>query len=136
MRHRGAMLFELLVATVVLGTALTISAQLSGLSHSQQRSAERRALALDEAANLLERIAALPADEVTAERFAEWQLSDSVEQTLRDARLTIDVNDEPGDLPSRRVSLEIRWRNRAGQNDAPVRLTSWVYPSKPTEVSP
>lgn len=136
MRHRGAMLFELLVATVVLGTALTISAKLAGFSHAQYRSDAHRALALDEAANLMERIAALPADEITAERVAEFQLSESVTKALRDARLTIDVHDEPGDLPTRRVSLAIRWRNRGGQDDAPVRLTTWMFSTSTEEVSP
>lgn len=134
-RRRGAILVEALVATALLGTALTITAQLSGLARAQQRSAERRAVAIAEAANLMERAAALPADKVTAEAAAEWKLSSTAVEALPEARLAVEVRDEPGGLPSRRLSIEIRWRQRAGNDEAPVRLTTWVYPmaKPPTE---
>ncbi|MBX3411702.1 MAG: hypothetical protein KF708_03200 [Pirellulales bacterium] len=137
---RGAMLFEALVSTAVLGTALAITAQLSGLAHVQQRSAERRGVALAEAANLMERAAALPADQIAPEFVTEWKLSDIAVSRLPEARLAVSVVDEPGEVSARRLSVEIRWRNRAGQDDAPVRLTSWFYPTTggaaATETSP
>jgi len=144
-RRGGAILVEALVATALLGTALTITAQLSGLARAQHRSAERRAAAIAEAANLMERAAALPADQVTDETLAAWKLSSTAVAALPEARLAVDVRDEPGDLPARCLSIEIRWRQRAGNEEAPVRLTTWVYPttkpsteetSAPEEVTP
>jgi Tfp pilus assembly protein PilV len=130
-KRQGAMLLEALVATALLGTALTISAQLSGLARAQHRNTERRAVAIAEVANLMERAAALPVDQITPEQVATWKLSAAATSSLPEARLAAEVRDEAGEFPARRLSIEIRWCHRAGQDESPVRLSTWLYPPPP-----
>jgi Tfp pilus assembly protein PilV len=124
---RGFTLVEATAAGVMLAAALVITAQLMTLSAAQTREVERRQLAGQQAANLLERLTATPWDELTAELAARQQLSADAQSRLPGVNLTVTVDAGDEQPASKRITVEIRWRNRAGEFTAPVSLSSWVF---------
>ena len=67
-RRRGAFAaIELTVATILLVVAMTLAVQALGWVAAERRATERRAAAVREAANLMERLTARPFDQITPE---------------------------------------------------------------------
>lgn len=128
-RRRGMTLVELTIAAVLLGVAMTATVQILGWVAAERRSLERRQCAAQEAANLMERLAARPWNRLSPAEVRDVALSEPARRLLPGAELTVAV-DEPsrtGPVASKRIALRIRWRNRAGGWDAPVRLSSWTF---------
>jgi len=121
------MLLETTVAMVILLVAMIAVAQTVATVAMQRRIAEQRALATQEAANLMERIYSLPWGEATEEKISELQLSETCRQRLPDARLGVVVESTDDPVPGREIRIEIDWRDRAGKRGAPIRLTAWKY---------
>jgi prepilin-type N-terminal cleavage/methylation domain-containing protein len=126
-RRRGFTLFEVAMAALMLGIAMTVTVQLAGWVAAERRSAGRRGRAVQEAANVMERLAALPWDRLTPETAADASLSPAARQALPGGELKADVAAHDEDGGSRRIRVQVRWRDRSGKFEAPVRLTSWVY---------
>ncbi len=118
---------ECLVALVLLGAAAALMAQLVAAVGVQRRVADQHALALQETANLLERLFALPYAELTTQRAAEFQLSEAAQQRLPDARLQIDVNSTAGPPAAKEIRISLRWLDRSGRHGAPAELTAWRH---------
>src|SRR5688500_7371071 len=68
--HRGVTLLETVAATAVLAACALLVAQALDRIAVQRRTAERRELALLEAANLMERLTLSPWDELSEERLS------------------------------------------------------------------
>ncbi len=121
-------LVEVAVAIVLVGVMGSVILESQGpRSRLQQRAIQSRELAIAEAGNLMERLTSLPWNDLTAEKLAALNPSESFHQAIPGAKLHATI--EPsGDQPeSRRIHLEINWSDPAGQPVRPVRLTSWVY---------
>jgi hypothetical protein len=127
--RRGYLLVELSMATMLLAVAMVLTVQLLGWTASERRAVERHERAVQEAANLMERLTALPWDRATPEAAAAVQLSPSSRQALPGCELTASVVSLGTDPPAKRIRVLIRWRNRSGVFEAPVRLTAWIYRS-------
>jgi Tfp pilus assembly protein PilV len=132
MRRRGVSILELSVAIILAGVLLTGIGQLLAVVAAQQREGERRLAAMHEAANQMERLAAIPWAELTAEAAAELQLSEEAAAALPggtlEARVTdLEASDEEYAPAGRRVEVAISWRNPAGREVDPVRLVAWRY---------
>jgi len=117
------MTVSLIVLTVLIG--VTTQALLT-ISH-QRRAIQRRQLALQDAANLMEEIMVLPWDDAEKERIRNFQLSDQTNDALPSATLEFDIVDEAAQPRAKRVTITISWLNRAGQIAKPVKLTAWKY---------
>ncbi len=126
--RRGSLLLEMSIAAAMLSVAMAMTVKVLGYSGQQRRSAEQRQRALLEAGNLMERITAMPFDEVTAERVRRLSIARTVAESLPGAELAVEVKEErPGpDRSSRRVAVRLRWKGRSGEWEAPVRLTTWI----------
>jgi type II secretory pathway pseudopilin PulG len=126
-RRAGFSLIELTIAGGLLIVAMTVTAQVVGWVARERLAVERRERALLEAENLMERALALPWDGLTTESAGRLAVSESTARFLR--RPTLDVTITPfDDAPARkRVSISLRWLDRAGQPEAPVRLVAWVH---------
>jgi Tfp pilus assembly protein PilV len=126
-RRRGFTVFELGMAVMLLAVAMSVAVQVLGAVAQQRRAVQRRELAVQEVANLMERLTARPWERL-ADDAGQARLSDAAERSLPGAELKVAV--EPADAPivGKRVSIRLHWKNRAGEFDAPVRLTTWVYP--------
>ncbi len=126
-RRRGFTIIEIVASVVMLATAMTLTVQLLGGLAAERRAAERRLCAVQEAANLMERVAARPWGEVTPESLRSVSLSPRALQALPGAELAATVDDASAGRGEKRIRLRLRWRDRAGNWTAPVRLTAWIY---------
>jgi type II secretory pathway pseudopilin PulG len=126
-RRSGLTLIETLAAVVVLSAAVVAVAQTVAATARQRELAERRAIALQEAANVLERLQRLTYDEVTAEHVAPWRLSPEAKQRLPDGRLHVTIQPGGEGPAGKRLSAEVDWREADGGRSRPVRLTAWRY---------
>ena len=122
------MLVELTISAAMLAVAMTLTVQMLGLAARQRRESDHRQRATLEAANLMERLAAGPFDEITPERARGLSRSTAAPAGLTGAEWTVEVKDEaPGPGRSaRRIAVRLRWKGRSGEWEAPVRLTTWV----------
>ncbi len=127
MRRRGFVILEVIVACGLLAVLLTMSVQVLSLMAVERRHVERRAIALVEAANIVERMSTMPYEDIDEARLADVGLSPDVCQLLPDGRASLAVEDESGEVPGKRVRVEIVWTGAAGHPESPVRLTHWVW---------
>ncbi len=121
------------MGTVMVMIAMSLTVQVLGYVGSQRRVVEHRQRAVQEAANVLERITAHPYDEITAERARQLVLAPSARQALPGAELSVTVAEEvpgPG-RAAKRIAVRLRWHGRSGEWESPVRLTTWVERRRP-----
>jgi Tfp pilus assembly protein PilV len=124
----GFTIIEIVMATLALGIAMTLTVQILGWVARERRSVDRRAFAVQEAANAMERLAARPWEKLTPAAARAYALSPAALESLPGAELSVTVTDEVQKPPLKRVGVQLSWRNRAGGREAPVRLTAWVSP--------
>jgi hypothetical protein len=126
-RRRGFGLIEMAISGLLIAAAMAVTVQVVGRVATDRRSVARRERAVVEASNLMERIAARPFDQITAESLAALGLPEAARASLPGSTLDVKVADSP-DAPARkRITVEIRWRDRSGQAESPVRLVAWSY---------
>jgi prepilin-type N-terminal cleavage/methylation domain-containing protein len=128
--RRGFTLIEVTITVVLLAAAMTAIVQVLGWVAAERRAIERRQWAVEEAANLMERVTAAPFDEITAESARAVTLSAPVREKLPGPELTVNVSAPEAAHGGKRVAIGIRWRGRGGTWEAPVRLTAWIYPGR------
>jgi hypothetical protein len=131
--RRGVILVEVVVGCALAALLLALCVQMLSLTAFERRDVEQRSIALEQAANLIERVAAMPYDQITPEKLAELKLPPEVEPILPGGAAKWFVTDETGDLPAKRVRVEIAWRG--GRPQRPAKLTTWVYP-QPSGAAP
>jgi hypothetical protein len=123
-----------IIALLILGVAVTSLAKLLSAAAAQRRASEQRRLALQEVANLAERIALIPYGEVSTENLAALKPSGELLAAVPLARLTATQSPQAGPPEHKRVRLEVLWTDAAGQPVDPVGLTLWKHP--PAEATP
>jgi Tfp pilus assembly protein PilV len=128
--RRGFTLLEVTLAGLLLVVLMAITVQMLGWVVSERRAAERRQWAIQEAANVMERLVVQPWDELTSDVEEAIDLSPQASAVLPDAELQVTVAAEPDQPDAKRLSVAVRWRPRPDQAAVQVRLTSWVYPRK------
>lgn len=126
-RRAAFSIAECLVALVLLGAATALLAQFVAAAGTQRRVAEQHALALQETANLMERLFAISFVELTAERARELSLSEAARQQLPGARLEIAVHAADGEPAAKEVRISIRWLDRSRGPEAAADLTAWRH---------
>jgi hypothetical protein len=126
-RRPGFGLIEMAVTGALIAVAMTVTVQVVGYVALERRAVERRERAILEANNLLERLVSRPWDELTPGSAKEARVSSTTSSFLRSPKLDVEVIPSD-DAPARKkVSVEIRWLDRSGRPESPVRLVSWVY---------
>lgn len=118
---------------VMLMIAMALTVKVLGWAGAERRAWDRRQWAAQEASNLMEEATSRPFEAVTASALKSLQLSPQARALLPAAELASEVaeNDPAGGPGSKRVAIRLRWHNRSGEWDAPVRLTSWIYRGRP-----
>ena len=81
MKRRGVLLIEVIAACGLTAVLLALCVQMLSLTALERRHIERRAIALQEAANLIERASAMPFDELSDAKLAELTISPEVGKT-------------------------------------------------------
>ena len=129
--RRGSLLLETAMSALMLMLAMTIVVQVVASVANARRAWDRRMIAANEVANQIERLSARSFDDLPAGKVEGLSLS-SEARTLPDAELKAEVvADDPAAGPaSKRISVQLRWRNSAGDWTSPVRLTTWVHRRK------
>jgi prepilin-type N-terminal cleavage/methylation domain-containing protein len=125
--HRGFTIVEMMAASALTAVLVTLCVQMLATTTLQRRAAERRTIALAEAANVTESLGSLTWEEITPERVAQYRLSEPAQQILGGGALKIVLEPSISGPPAKLVRVEITWPNAAGGNDAAVRLSSWVF---------
>ncbi len=133
--HRGFTIVEMMAASAMTAVLVTMCVQMLSLTAVQRRAAERRTIALEEAANLTESLSSLTWDEITPERIAQYRLSQPAQQVLGNGVLKIALEPSTSGPLAKLVRVEITWPNGASGGDAAVRLSSWIF-SRGKAVSP
>ena len=124
-RPRGYAILEIIGGVIVLGMALAVTVRLIGWVAAERRAAERRRWATLEAANVMERLAGRPWDDLTARSVAAEALGPTARDLLPGGRLGVRLTEADG---LKRITIEVHWRGRSGTDETPVRLTAWVGP--------
>lgn len=122
--RRGFTLLEMAVGALLLGMVMALTVQILAWSASERRVSERRQRALHEASNLIERLATLPSSELNPATLRAAKLSDQTRQALPNGELKVALDEGPEGL--KRLTVEIHYRDRAGEPVAPVRLTAFL----------
>ena len=126
-RRRAFTMVEVAITSLLLMIAMTVTLQVLGWVAAERRAVDRRQCAIRESANIMERLAARPWEELTAGALKDVKLSEPATRTLPGAELSVAAVDKTDSGGSKRLSLRLRWRNRAGGWEAPVRLSAWTY---------
>ena len=125
--RQGVSLVELAAAGVLLAAILAICAQFFRAAATQRRGLEARRIAMQEVANVMERLCGRPWAEVTPEGAGPIELSEEAKETLPGGKVEIDV-DQLGDDPSaKRVTVLLQWQPQPHQPARTVRLVAWKY---------
>jgi type II secretory pathway pseudopilin PulG len=126
-RRAGFTLIEVAGATVLLATAMVIAVQVLSLSTAQARDAERRQLAVQVAANIMERLTSAPWETLDADLAAAQTLPDESVSRLPSGELKVTIAADTGQPRAKRITVNIQYKNRAGEFLTPVRLTAWSF---------
>lgn len=126
-RRRGFTLLEMFVAGALLVTLLMVCVQMLQATASQHRETRRHQAAVQAAANVMERLMARSYDGLTSEAVADTPLSAEVLQVLPDAKLEILVVPQTEPVDAKRVTVLVRWPDRAGRPEQTVRLAAWKH---------
>jgi hypothetical protein len=128
-RHRraGWLALEAVMSSLLAASALALGIHAAVLTGAERMESHRRHHARLEASNALEIMASLPWERITDATAATVHLSDGLKPSLPGGQLSIEIEDEPGTPPARRITAAVSWRGRSGQETGPVRLTTWVY---------
>ena len=127
LRRRGFTLLELVTALVLIGVLMATVVPLMAWTGAIRISNDHRELAVQETANLLERLTTQDWDRITQASADQLQLSEQVISSLPAASLTVEVVPAEIDLPAKRVTVELNWNNREGDSVTPARLMTVVY---------
>jgi hypothetical protein len=127
MKRRGMTLMETSVAGALLLIFMAVGVRFMAVSIAQRQALDQRQTALQEAANIMEKLSALSWSDLTAEAAAKISLTAETKAILPEGELKIDVTDEAGKPVGKHIIVTIRWRDNSGEWTDPVRLAAWRY---------
>ncbi len=132
-QRRGSLLAEVAMSSVLLMIAMTLTVKVLSWVGAERRASDRRQWATQEVSNLMEQATSRPFEDVTVTSLRNLKISPQARALLPDAELTAEVaeNDHAGGPGSKRLAMRLKWHNRSGEWDAPVRLTAWIYRGRP-----
>lgn len=118
---------EIAAAGIVLAAMLTVCLQFLRATTGQRRGLQARRTAIQEAANVLERLCARPWDELTPEAAGQVQRSEEARRALPDGELQVEVTPTDREPDAKRIAVVVRWPGGPEQPDRSVRLVAWKY---------
>lgn len=130
--RRGAVVMEVTMALLVCATVVIVIAQTVSMVARQRALAQRRHLASQEAANVMEKIAAIQWESLTQENVDSIQLSDRVEARVPDAKLTVRLSDD-GSTEAIKIRVSIACVSPFGSAGPAAELVAWRYPESETQ---
>jgi hypothetical protein len=127
------MLAEVAMSGAMLVIAMTLTMKVLGWVGTERRAWDHRQWAVQEAANVMERVTSRSYASLTPDSVRALALSPQAKALLPESELKVEVGDKRSaeGIGSKRIALHLRWRNRFGEWDAPVRLVAWIYDRRP-----
>ena len=127
MIRRGMTLMEVVVAGVLLFALMATCVRYFVVTRMQERALDQRQAALQEAANVMERLMPRPFNELTPESVSHISLSRETQRILPRGELKIELRGEDAKPPAMRIMVTIRWQDQNNEWTRPVRLAAWRY---------
>jgi prepilin-type N-terminal cleavage/methylation domain-containing protein len=127
MKHRGFTLFEVSVAIILLGVLTALCLQFFSGVTGQQKDQNAELTATEEAANLMERLAAVAWDDLSKQTGEKFQLSPQALKMLPEPRVEVKVDEATGTPPARRIAVAVAWRPLPGGPERKARVVAWRY---------
>lgn len=127
-KRRAYLLIETVMAGLLVALGMAMTLKLLAWTVAERRISERRGWATQEAANVMERLTAMPfnrLDAATARKDAK--LSAGAATVLPGGKIEAEVHDEP---PMKRIDISVTWQGSGGRLELPMKLTSWVAPKE------
>jgi hypothetical protein len=87
-------------------------------------------IAVEEAANLTERLMARSFGQLTPEAVESIELSATARNALPSASLRVEVLSTDAAPAAKRITVEIAWGTAAVGGTAPIRVVAWKYSSE------
>ncbi len=125
--RRGFTVCEVAVAAAILTTLAVVCAQMLAASAQQNRMLQDRRAAMNEAANVMERLFVQSWDQLTPEAAARATLGDEFRQALPGGRLSVEVNIAANPPRAKQIVVRIEWMDAPGRPPYSVRLSAWKY---------
>ena len=122
------------MSSVLLMIAMALTVKVLGWVGVERRAWDRRQWAAQEVSNLMEQATSRPFEDVTTtslKGLADLSPGSSLAPGTPSWRPRLRRTTTAGGPGSKRVAIRLRWHNRSGEWDAPVRLTSWIYRGRP-----
>ncbi len=126
-RRPGFGLIEMAVTGVLIAAAMAATLHVVGWVALERRAVERRQRAVLEASNLMERITARPWESLSTEALGSIRMAEASAALLPGSTLGIQVESIENTPLRKRITVEIRWLDRSGRPEAPVRFVAWAY---------
>lgn len=125
--RRGSLILEVVMASVILGTLLVLSVNVLTWTLRERASGDRRAMALQEAANVLEETTNLDWAAITEERLAEFQLSPEFVTASPASRLRVSLRQPADDPTAKQITVVVESPTVDDAWEPLARLTAWSY---------
>ena len=127
----GFTIVEMIGTCLLLGILFSMTIPMLLLVAHERRSTEQRQFALQHAANLLENASARGWLELPVGSLPLPAADSELQEILPGLeRSLVVVEHHEGEVHSRQVTASIRWQSRSGNLVAPLRLSTWVHPTK------
>ena len=129
-QRRGFTIVEMLGTCLLLAVLFGMTVPMLLLVAQERRSTEQRQFALQHAANLLEHAIAMEPSEWKEGELSLPDADADLKEILPGLERTLIVKPAEDEREPQQITASIRWRNRAGDRVAPLRLSAWVHPLK------
>jgi Tfp pilus assembly protein PilV len=125
--RRGFSLLESFAAMVLLAAMLTVSLQFLRALADHRRAVRQREAAVQETANVMERLCAQRWHDLTAETGKQVQLSPQASRVLPGGVLKVEITPSNEKPECKRISVVVSWQDVPGRPNRPARLVAWRY---------
>jgi hypothetical protein len=119
------------MALALIGMAIALAAEGMAMLGAQRRLLDRRAAALIELDQVLERVATTPWDQLNTEMIEGLELSSALRSR---AKLVAEVSEDMGPPAAKRVRVALQWQSETGGEETSPALVAWRY--QPQEATP
>lgn len=126
-RH-GVTMLELVAALALFSTVVMLVVPVLGRVAAIREETAAHETALREAANLMERLAALRTQrELTEADLQSLPLSEAAVDNLTAPQVTATLEETEGEPAARRLTVAVSWENGVGHRGTPATVTRYLY---------
>jgi hypothetical protein len=118
-RRAGFTLMEVTIAFIIIGAAMMTLTQTIWLTRQQMRLVDRQFVATQELANVMERLALVPFDQLTNDRLPNFEPSPELLRVAKQAKIVVEVSEVAGPPAGKRLRAKVSWPTLAREGEVP-----------------